>query len=264
MSGEALRLDRSDVDLDRGVLRVEHTKFNKSRAVPLHPSSVVALVAYDRTCEDAFPGVPWFFATTKGTRLSTGLYESVRHLIRVAGIEMVPGRRRPARAARSAPQLRRRDPDDVVSRRSRRSSLACPCSRHDLGHLEAGHDLLVLVGYARVVGSGGQTISRQDGEVAAVSTLAPCLQAFFTERLITQRRASAHTIASYRDTFRLLLGFAHGAHRQGAVPAGPGRSRRSSDRRLFGPSGEGSPQRCRHSQHSSGCVAFVPALCGDA
>src|SRR5262249_3842495 len=35
------------------------------------------------------------------------------------------------------------------------------------------------------------------------------LQSFFTNRLIAQRRASPHTIASYRDTFRLLLQFAH-------------------------------------------------------
>jgi site-specific recombinase XerD len=34
------------------------------------------------------------------------------------------------------------------------------------------------------------------------------LERFFTERLMTQRRASPHTIASYRDTFRLLLCFA--------------------------------------------------------
>jgi len=33
------------------------------------------------------------------------------------------------------------------------------------------------------------------------------LEAFFTDRLISQRRASPHTIASYRDTFRLLLQF---------------------------------------------------------
>jgi len=39
-------------------------------------------------------------------------------------------------------------------------------------------------------------------------TLAALLQGFFTERLMKQRRASAHTIASYRDTFRLLLKFA--------------------------------------------------------
>ena len=34
------------------------------------------------------------------------------------------------------------------------------------------------------------------------------LESFFTKRLITQRRASPHTISSYRDTFRLLLQFA--------------------------------------------------------
>jgi integrase/recombinase XerD len=34
------------------------------------------------------------------------------------------------------------------------------------------------------------------------------LQAFFTDRLMRQRQASPHTIASYRDTFRLLLAFA--------------------------------------------------------
>ncbi|MDT5059375.1 MAG: integrase/recombinase XerD [Mycobacterium sp.] len=42
-----------------------------------------------------------------------------------------------------------------------------------------------------------------------MSPLAPVLQAFFTDRLITQRDSSPRTIAAYRDTFRLLLGFAH-------------------------------------------------------
>jgi site-specific recombinase XerD len=41
-----------------------------------------------------------------------------------------------------------------------------------------------------------------------MSALAPTLQAFFTERLMRQRQASPHTIAAYRDTMRLLLGFA--------------------------------------------------------
>ena len=41
-----------------------------------------------------------------------------------------------------------------------------------------------------------------------MSLLAPTLQAYFSERLITQRDASPQTIASYRDTFRLLLAFA--------------------------------------------------------
>jgi site-specific recombinase XerD len=33
------------------------------------------------------------------------------------------------------------------------------------------------------------------------------LEAFFTDRLISQRRVSPHTVVSYRDTFRLLLQF---------------------------------------------------------
>lgn len=42
------------------------------------------------------------------------------------------------------------------------------------------------------------------------ATLPAILQRFFTERLMTQRQVSAHTMASYRDTFRLLLPFAQG------------------------------------------------------
>jgi len=50
-----------------------------------------------------------------------------------------------------------------------------------------------------------------------VTALAPTLQAFFTERLTRQRRASGHTIAAYRDTWRMLLGFA--ARRAGKPPS---------------------------------------------
>jgi integrase/recombinase XerD len=39
--------------------------------------------------------------------------------------------------------------------------------------------------------------------------LARCLEAFFMQRLMRERSASPHTIAAYRDCFRLLLGFAH-------------------------------------------------------
>jgi site-specific recombinase XerD len=47
-----------------------------------------------------------------------------------------------------------------------------------------------------------------------VSTLAPTLQAFFTDRLIAQRQASGHTIAAYRDTWKLVLAFASGRLRK--------------------------------------------------
>lgn len=41
-----------------------------------------------------------------------------------------------------------------------------------------------------------------------MSALGPTLQAFFTDRLIRERHASAETVASYRDAWRLLVAFA--------------------------------------------------------
>jgi len=52
--------------------------------------------------------------------------------------------------------------------------------------------------------------------MTATPTLASLLQCFFTERLVAQQRASPHTIASYRDAFRLLLRFAQ--ERTGKTP----------------------------------------------
>ena len=50
-----------------------------------------------------------------------------------------------------------------------------------------------------------------------MTALAPSMQAYFTDRLIGQRQASPNTIAAYRHTFRLLLGFATG--RTGTPPS---------------------------------------------
>lgn len=50
-----------------------------------------------------------------------------------------------------------------------------------------------------------------------MTALAPALEAFFTDRLARQRRASGHTIAAYRDTWRMLLGWA--AQRAGKPPS---------------------------------------------
>src|SRR5260370_12851713 len=53
-----------------------------------------------------------------------------------------------------------------------------------------------------------------------MSALAPVLQEFFTRRLVSQRDASPATITAYRDTFRLLLGFA--SARAGKAPSALG------------------------------------------
>ena len=70
--GEAIGLDQDDVDLDQGLLKVRQAKFNRSRWVPLHPTSQKALQHYrrlrDRLCPH--PQCPSFLLSEQGTRLS--------------------------------------------------------------------------------------------------------------------------------------------------------------------------------------------------
>ncbi|HET6951746.1 MAG TPA: tyrosine-type recombinase/integrase [Acidimicrobiales bacterium] len=88
--GEALRLDRDDVDLDDGVLHVRQTKFGKSREVPLHPSTVNALAAYARRCDELCPRPrdPSFFISPAGTRvLYCNAHLAWLDLVRRAGLQ---------------------------------------------------------------------------------------------------------------------------------------------------------------------------------
>ncbi|HTO01526.1 MAG TPA: site-specific integrase [Microthrixaceae bacterium] len=50
-----------------------------------------------------------------------------------------------------------------------------------------------------------------------MTKLAPILQAFFTTRLVSQYGASTHTIAAYRDSWKLLVRYA--AQETGTAPA---------------------------------------------
>jgi len=47
-TGEAMNLDHADVDLAQGMLMVRNSKFGKSRHLPLHPTTTVALGRYAR------------------------------------------------------------------------------------------------------------------------------------------------------------------------------------------------------------------------
>jgi integrase len=47
--GEAIRLDRADLELAAGVVTVRDSKFGKSRELPLHPTTVTAVRQYLRT-----------------------------------------------------------------------------------------------------------------------------------------------------------------------------------------------------------------------
>lgn len=67
---EARNLRPCDVDLDQGVLLIAHTKFGKSRLVPIHASTKQQLSIYARECDRIFGRkLPFFFVTLRGTRL---------------------------------------------------------------------------------------------------------------------------------------------------------------------------------------------------
>jgi integrase len=69
--GEALALDRDDLDLEHELLVVRHGKFGKSRELVLHPSTVAALRGYLRERDRLHPAAssPALLISTAGTRL---------------------------------------------------------------------------------------------------------------------------------------------------------------------------------------------------
>jgi Site-specific recombinase XerD len=74
--GEAIRLDRGDVDWSDGLLLVRVSKFQKSRLVPLHETTLGALDRYARRRDGLCPRPkdPSFFVSLRAKRL---LYATV-------------------------------------------------------------------------------------------------------------------------------------------------------------------------------------------
>lgn len=96
--GEALALDRANVDLDDGALHVRATKQNKQREVPLHDSSTLALRDYSRLRDRYLPRPvsPAFFVSPEGSRLTGGAFNATFvKLIRQVGLEGKGERARP-------------------------------------------------------------------------------------------------------------------------------------------------------------------------
>lgn len=96
--GEALALDRHDVDLDAGLLTIQAAKFNKSRKLPVDPSTIAALGDYaivrDHHCPR--PDQPSFFINTAGSRLADRRVRAVfAQLVDAAGLEARFGSARP-------------------------------------------------------------------------------------------------------------------------------------------------------------------------
>jgi integrase/recombinase XerD len=95
-AGELIRLNRADVDLTAGALAVSATKFNKSRVLALHDTTIEALRAYAILRDQRWPGTcsPAFFMSTKGNRLSqSALNATFTALARAAGLGPAPASR---------------------------------------------------------------------------------------------------------------------------------------------------------------------------
>ena len=95
---EALALDRSDVELEHGVLLVRGARHHKQREVPLHPSTTAALQRYvaqrDRLCPDRV--TPAFFLTNHNRRLTpVNFRQAFPKLIAQAGLKGRGQRPRP-------------------------------------------------------------------------------------------------------------------------------------------------------------------------
>lgn len=96
--GEAIGLDRGDLDWSAGLLIVREAKFGKSRELVLHPSALAALRPYDRGRRQLWPRprTPAFFISVTGTRL---IYSEVQRtfgvLVHQAGLAPRSGRCRP-------------------------------------------------------------------------------------------------------------------------------------------------------------------------
>jgi integrase/recombinase XerD len=87
--GEAIKLDRDDVDWAEGVLLIRESKFGKSRLVPLHPSSTQALAGYAQLRDQlqTQPSGPSFFVSLKRKRLLYAVVQQTfRQLIDAAGV----------------------------------------------------------------------------------------------------------------------------------------------------------------------------------
>jgi integrase/recombinase XerD len=79
--GEALKLDRSDIDWGNAVLLIRESKFGKTRQVPVLPSTLAALDRYAQVRDDLCPrpATASFFVSVRATRL---IYPVVQQVFR--------------------------------------------------------------------------------------------------------------------------------------------------------------------------------------
>jgi len=90
-AGELLRLTHADLDLETGALRIRHTKFDKSRLVPLAPDLIQRIVQCRVATAERYgpcrPDAPLFPSPRGGRYSLTALRGALHDALRIAGIK---------------------------------------------------------------------------------------------------------------------------------------------------------------------------------
>ena len=161
--GEAIALQREDVDLGTGVVTIRAAKFNRSRLVPLHPTTTDALRRYaavrDRLCPR--PSSSAFFLSSAGTALDrSGVSKTFREITTAIGVRTATVH---PRIHDLKTQLRCAHPDRMAAVRGQRRRahrgvvhLPRPC--------QPGRHLLVSV---RLPGAAGAAAQRLHARLGA-------------------------------------------------------------------------------------------------
>ena len=210
---EPIALDRADVDLCGGSLTIRGGKFGKSRWLPLHRSTRHALQRYATRRDRLHPAplTPSFFLSEHGHRLTDcsvrATFVKLSYRIGLRAPQDHSGPRlhdlRHGFAIRTLLHWYRAGVD--VNQR-------LPQLATYLGHAHVSDTYWYLSASPELLQPAAQRLAPfPEAEGGYMNTndanIPRLLQAFFTDRLMRQRQVSPHTIASYRDTFCLLLRF---------------------------------------------------------
>ena len=90
---EAMHLHPNDVDWQDALLVIRESKFGKTRLVPLHPTAITPLRAYDQRRQKQFPLAQYFFVSERGGRLAPSTVQGTFSRLRKG----IPFHRRPPR-----------------------------------------------------------------------------------------------------------------------------------------------------------------------
>ena len=194
---------------DTGVVHRARRQEEQAASGAAAHSTVTALRDYAGLRDAGFPtpSTPAFFLSARGRRMGREeLNTTFTKLVRQVGLEGRGARagHGPMTSGMPLPCTRcwtgTATGEDIDRR--------MPLLSTYLGHVDPASTYWYLEAVPELLQLVSERLEQLPGALV-MSALAPALQAFFTDRLITQRNASPHTIAAYRDTFRLLLDFAH-------------------------------------------------------